>query len=102
MYGRHMLFASDAKSNMIGTSLSWLVAMKLTDYTDYTLRVLIYLGLHQGELATIQQIAESYDISRNHLMKIVHRHSRDGLVATVRGRRGGLRLALHPEQKNGK
>src|SRR3546814_2779974 len=60
----------------------------------------MYLGLHQGELATIQQVAESYDISRNQLMKIVHRLSRDGLVETVRGRSGGIRLALRTDQIN--
>ncbi|PKM09252.1 MAG: BadM/Rrf2 family transcriptional regulator [Gammaproteobacteria bacterium HGW-Gammaproteobacteria-4] len=74
--------------------------MKLTDYTDYTLRVLIYLGLHQGELSTIHQIADSYGISRNHLMKIVHRLSLDGLVETVRGRSGGVRLALRTDEIN--
>lgn len=74
--------------------------MKLTDYTDYTLRALIYLGLHRDELVTIQQIAEGYDISRNHLMKIINRLSQDGLVEAVRGRSGGVRLRVRPEKIN--
>lgn len=72
--------------------------MKLTDYTDYTLRTLIYLGLHRDELVTIQQIADSYDISKNHLMKIVNRLAQDGIVEAVRGRSGGVRLALDPAE----
>lgn len=71
--------------------------MKLTDYTDYTLRTLIFLGLHRDGLVTIQQIADGYGISKNHLMKIVHRLSLDGIVETVRGRSGGVRLKLPPE-----
>lgn len=71
--------------------------MKLTEYTDYTLRTLIFLGLHRGELVTIQQIADSYDISKNHLMKIIHRLGQDGPVETVRGRSGGVVLRKAPE-----
>lgn len=74
--------------------------MRLTDNTDYTLRTLIYLALHPDELVTIQQIAEAYDISRNHLMKIVNELSRRGLVNTVRGRNGGLHLARPAEEIN--
>ncbi|MDY0022523.1 Rrf2 family transcriptional regulator [Arenimonas caeni] len=74
--------------------------MKLTDYTDYTLRVLIYLGLHQDELVTIQQVADGYRISKNHLMKIVNQLSQSGVVAATRGRNGGVRLALPPERIN--
>lgn len=74
--------------------------MKLTDYTDYTLRTLIYLGLHRNELVTIQQIADGYNISKNHLMKIIHRLSLDGTVETVRGRSGGVALKMRPEDIN--
>lgn len=74
--------------------------MKLTDYTDYTLRTLIFLGLHVDELVTIQQIADSYDISKNHLMKIIHRLSLDGIVETVRGRAGGVRLKMPAHEIN--
>jgi Rrf2 family transcriptional regulator, nitric oxide-sensitive transcriptional repressor len=71
--------------------------MRLTDWTDYTLRVLMYCGIHGafgGErLVTIAEMAERYGVSRNHLMKIVNELARQGLLETVRGRSGGLRLA---------
>jgi Rrf2 family nitric oxide-sensitive transcriptional repressor len=67
--------------------------MHLTVYTDYALRVLTYLALKQGELATIAEIADSYDISKTHLMKVTHQLGVAGYVETVRGRGGGLRLA---------
>ncbi|MCP5239230.1 MAG: Rrf2 family transcriptional regulator [Rhodocyclaceae bacterium] len=73
--------------------------MRLTVYTDYTLRVLMYLSLRHesGALTTIEEIAGAYDISRNHLMKIVHQMGAAGLLETVRGRSGGVRLARAPE-----
>ncbi len=74
--------------------------MRLTTYTDYTLRVLMYLGLHQGRSATIREIAEAYGISKNHLMKVVHHLGMAGLVETVRGRKGGLKLKIPPEEIN--
>lgn len=67
--------------------------MRLTAYTDYSLRVLIYLALKGDTLATISEIAKSYAISENHLMKVVHQLGVAGYVETVRGRGGGLRLA---------
>lgn len=74
--------------------------MRLTTYTDYTLRVLMFLAVkHQtGELATIDEISRSYQISKNHLMKIVHQLSLSGLIVTVRGRTGGAHLAKEPSQ----
>lgn len=74
--------------------------MRLTTYTDYTLRVLMYLTLkyESGELVTIDQIASAYAISRNHLMKIVHNLSVHGLLETTRGRSGGMRLARPPSE----
>lgn len=72
--------------------------MHLTQYTDYSLRVLIYLGLQpEGGLSTIRDIAGHYGISENHLMKVVHGLSRLGYVDALRGRGGGLRLARAPE-----
>ena len=67
--------------------------VRLTVYTDYALRVLMFLALKEDRLATIAEIAESYDISKNHLMKVAHQLGVAGYVETVRGRGGGLRLA---------
>jgi Rrf2 family nitric oxide-sensitive transcriptional repressor len=67
--------------------------VRLTVYTDYALRMLMYLAMKEDQLATIAEIAESYDISKNHLMKVAHQLGVAGYVETVRGRGGGLRLA---------
>ena len=64
--------------------------MRLTVYTDYALRLLMYLAVKDDGLATIAEVAESYDISRNHMMKVAHQLGVAGYVATVRGRSGGL------------
>jgi Rrf2 family transcriptional regulator, nitric oxide-sensitive transcriptional repressor len=68
--------------------------MKLTTFSDYTLRVLMYLALDQERLATIQGIADAYRISENHLMKVVHHLAKSGVVESVRGKGGGIRLAM--------
>ena len=72
--------------------------MRLTQHTDYALRVLMYAASlwRDGRLASIQEIAEGYGISKNHLMKVVHRLSQLGLLQTQRGRNGGLKLAADP------
>ena len=67
--------------------------MRITAHTDYALRLLMYLGLKKGGLATIGEIAATYDISRNHLMKVAHQLGIAGYVESVRGHGGGLRLA---------
>jgi Rrf2 family transcriptional regulator, nitric oxide-sensitive transcriptional repressor len=73
--------------------------MRLTDWTDYTLRVLMYCGAQAtGRLVTVAEMAQNYGISRHHLTKIVNQLSRQGLVETVRGRSGGVRLAQRPAQ----
>ena len=74
--------------------------MRLTAYTDYTLRTLMYLGTHRDRLVTIQDIADLHLISKNHLMKVVHQLGLSGIVETVRGRNGGLRLAREPSEIN--
>jgi len=72
--------------------------MRLTAYTDYSLRVLMYLGLKGDGRATIKEISDCYGISKNHLMKIVQDLNHEGLVETVRGKGGGLSLARPPEE----
>ncbi|HEX5430789.1 MAG TPA: Rrf2 family transcriptional regulator, partial [Bryobacteraceae bacterium] len=72
--------------------------MRLTKQTDYSLRVLIYLGTLGGAPATIEQVAESYSISKNHLMKVVHHLATNGFIETQRGRGGGFHLARDPQQ----
>jgi Rrf2 family nitric oxide-sensitive transcriptional repressor len=74
--------------------------MQLTRFTDYSLRTLIYVGLHQDRLMTIHEIAQHYDISQAHLTKVVHRLGLCGYIETVRGRVGGIRLARAPEAIN--
>ena len=74
--------------------------MHITRYTDYSLRVLVYLAVQGEELATIQQIADSYEISKNHLMKVVHQLNKKGYIETVRGKKGGMRLQMAPEDIN--
>ncbi|EEA00087.1 transcriptional regulator, BadM/Rrf2 family [Burkholderia sp. H160] len=66
--------------------------MRLTDYTDYALRVLLYLAVRGEGLSTIHDISQAYGISKNHLMKVVQQLGELGWVETVRGRNGGLRL----------
>lgn len=73
--------------------------MQLTQYTDFALRTLLYLAV-TNENATITEIAERYNISRNHLVKVVHNLGKLGYITTVRGRQGGLRLARSPESIN--
>lgn len=70
--------------------------MRLAEYTDYTLRVLMYCASHPGQTVTIGELAERHRVSKNHLMKVVNALARQGLVETVRGRGGGLRLARDP------
>lgn len=71
--------------------------MRVTHYTDYSLRVLIYLGLRPDERSTIREISEAYGISRNHLMKVVQQLAGNGYVRSVRGVGGGLNLSHDPE-----
>ena len=74
--------------------------MHITRYTDYSLRVLMYLAIKGEELSTIREIAESYDISKNHLMKVVQELANKGYVQAIRGKNGGIRLGSTPESIN--
>ena len=66
--------------------------MRMTDYTDYTLRVLMFCATHPERSVTIAELADSHAVSKNHLMKIVNDLARQGVLQTTRGRGGGLRL----------
>jgi Rrf2 family nitric oxide-sensitive transcriptional repressor len=74
--------------------------MRLTSFTDYSLRVLIFLAAEPGRRATIGEIARAFDISENHLMKVVHLLGKGGVLANVRGKGGGLELAKAPSAIN--
>ncbi|NLS20511.1 Rrf2 family transcriptional regulator [Rhizobium sp. P40RR-XXII] len=68
--------------------------MRLTVYSDYALRLMMYLGLRPGgNPSTIDEVAAAYGISKAHLMKITNELGRKGLIETIRGRQGGMRLA---------
>lgn len=72
--------------------------MQLKRYTDYSLRVLIYLGVHPEQVVSINEIARAYGISRNHLLKVVHGLMEQNLILTFRGKTGGLQLAQLPHK----
>ena len=74
--------------------------MQLTLYTDYSLRVLVYLSIDTERSSTISEIAEFYQISRNHLIKVVHNLSLKQYILSTRGKGGGLRLSRAPELIN--
>lgn len=72
--------------------------MRLAEYTDYTLRVLMYCASNPDRLVTIAEIAEAHRVSKNHLMKIVNDLGRQGVLETTRGRGGGIRLVRPPSE----
>lgn len=74
--------------------------MYITRYTDYSLRVLMYVALKGEEQSIIREIAESYGISKNHLMKVVQELNSKGYLIALRGKNGGLRLNGKPENIN--
>ncbi len=75
--------------------------MRLTMYTDFSLRVLLYIGVKgKNELSTVQEISDAYGISKNHLTKVAHELGSMVLIETVRGRGGGIRLNMDPSDIN--
>jgi Rrf2 family nitric oxide-sensitive transcriptional repressor len=74
--------------------------MQLTYFSDYSLRLVLYLAMHPDRLVSVQEVSRAYGISHHHLVKVVQLLVDKGLVASVRGRRGGLRLNRRPEEIN--
>jgi Rrf2 family nitric oxide-sensitive transcriptional repressor len=74
--------------------------MRVTLHTDYSLRVLMYVATKGDGLSTIGEIAQGFEISGNHLMKVVHHLGKSGYLETVRGKNGGFRLAKGASQIN--
>jgi len=72
--------------------------MRLTSFTDYALRVLMFTHAAGGRLVTIEEMADAYEISRAHLRKVVNALTRSGYLTAVRGRSGGIKLAIPPEE----
>ena len=72
--------------------------MRLTLHTDYALRVLLYVGLNRDTLTTIPEIVLHFDISTGHVMKVVQRLAKKGYLQTIRGKKGGMRLARGPTE----
>jgi Rrf2 family nitric oxide-sensitive transcriptional repressor len=74
--------------------------MRLTTFTDYGLRVLIFVAAHPEGRATVSQVADAFEISENHVVKVVHFLGQHGFLANTRGREGGMRLARPAEAIN--
>ena len=74
--------------------------MRLTTFTDYTLRVLIYLAAHPGQRVTIAEVARAFRVSESHVAKVVHFLGATAWLENTRGRKGGMRLAVAPAEIN--
>lgn len=74
--------------------------MQLSKFTDYTFRVLIYMGTHQDELCTVEGLAKKLEVSEHHLKKVIHQLAKTDYLISIKGRAGGLKLGLAPELIN--
>lgn len=74
--------------------------MRMTQHTDYALRMLIFLASRPDRTCTVSDVADAYRLSRNHLLKVALRLRRLGVISTMRGRSGGIRLAKEPHEIN--
>lgn len=74
--------------------------MELSRFTDYSLRTLLYAGMHPGRTITVSEVATAYGISENHLVKIIHNLGKLGFLETKRGRSGGFQLSMPPSEIN--
>lgn len=74
--------------------------MRMTSFTDYSLRVLIFLALKGDERSSVAEIADKYHVSKNHLVKVVHNLSKLGFVTSFKGKGGGLILAIPSHELN--
>ena len=74
--------------------------MRMTFHTDYALRMLIFVALRPQETCTVNDVAETYGLSRNHLLKVALTLRNLGYIETTRGRSGGIRLAVSPDKIN--
>ena len=72
--------------------------MQLTKYTDLSLRVMMHLAILNGKRATIKEIAQIYNVSRNHMVKVAHNLATLGYIDSTSGRNGGIELALSPSE----
>jgi Rrf2 family nitric oxide-sensitive transcriptional repressor len=74
--------------------------MHLTQFSDYSLRIALYLACHPGRLVSVEEVSEAYGISRHHLVKVVQSLNDLGVIESQRGRGGGMRLARPPSAIN--
>lgn len=74
--------------------------MQLSKFTDYTFRVLIYMGTHQDELCTVERLATKLEVSEHHLKKVIHKLAKTDYLISTKGRAGGVKLGLPPEEIN--
>jgi len=74
--------------------------MRVTLHTDYALRMLAFIAVHPAGYCTVNDVADAYNLSRHHLMKVAQRLRQSGFIETTRGRAGGIRLALTPDKLN--